>query len=194
MEVVDALVELVELAHDALDPTLCQLRRGPLTYGCCHAVTLAGISKTGRPVLRITVANLRTERLADTATRAALEPPVAHPPPRVDECEDRIGSSVDDQVAQTQVFYKILEVFDLPVPDDLKSEGLLILAETSGPEFIGGASLGETILRILNIFGAAGAEKAAPVTVANVMYTLIEAGLEAEARQLGLEALLARGF
>ena len=101
---------------------------------------------------------------------------------------------VEDQVAQTQVFYKILEVLGLPVPDDLKSEGLLILGETSGPEFIGGASLGETILRILTVFGAAGAEKAAPMTVANVMYTLTEAGLEAEARQLGLEALLARGF
>jgi hypothetical protein len=101
---------------------------------------------------------------------------------------------VEDQLARTQVLYKVLEVLGLSVPEDLKSEGLLTLVDTGGPEFIGGPSLGETILRILNVFGAAGAEKAAPVTVANVMYTLTEAGLGDEARHLGLEALLARGF
>ncbi len=101
---------------------------------------------------------------------------------------------VEDQLARAQVLYQVLGVLGLPVPDDLKSEGLLILGDTGGPEFIGGASLGETVLRVLNVFGASGAENAAPATIADIMYTLTEAGLAQDARLLGLEALLARGF
>jgi len=100
---------------------------------------------------------------------------------------------VEDQLARTQVLYKVLGVLGYNVPDELKSENLLTLDEAA-PEFIGGPSLGETVLRVLTAFGPAGSENAGPEMLANMMYTLTEAGQENDARHLALEALLARGF
>ncbi len=100
----------------------------------------------------------------------------------------------DEQLARALLLYSVLEVLNYPVPEDLKSEGVFARSVSSGANFIGGPSLGETLLRVLGSFGASGPEVVAPTVLADIMKTLIDTGLDNDARHLALETLIARGF
>ena len=99
----------------------------------------------------------------------------------------------EEQLARASLLYEVLEVMGYRVPRELRDENLL----TSGGgniEFNGGKSLGETILLVLNAYGGDGTHTLSPAGLAAIMETMIDEGLEPEARLLAMEALLARGF
>lgn len=101
----------------------------------------------------------------------------------------------EEQLSRALLFYEILGILGYEVPEEMKSEGMLAASGEIGVGHdIGGASLGETILKVLVALGKAGTVNASPFELGDALYTLTAAGLSDEGRHIVLEALLARGF
>lgn len=101
----------------------------------------------------------------------------------------------EEQLGRALLFYETLGILGFEVPEALTAESMLAISGEIGlGEFIGGASMGETILKVLAKLGEEGTVNASPFTLGDALYTLSEAELPFEGRHIVLEALLARGF
>lgn len=97
----------------------------------------------------------------------------------------------EQQMTRSVVLYAALEALGHAVPEDLAAESQLTAAPAAGEPALQGASQGETIVLALNAYGRNGPDAE---TLAAIMAALEAEGMDAEARRLALDALLARGF